>query len=57
MTTRRAERTLPIPAAPRGYSPIAAAVLAAVGGQAALAQDNTGLEEVVVTAQKRSNTC
>jgi outer membrane receptor protein involved in Fe transport len=54
MTNRRSERNLPTAAAPRGYSPIAAAVLAAVGGQAALAQDNSGLEEVVVTAQKRT---
>jgi outer membrane receptor protein involved in Fe transport len=54
MTIRRSERTLHTLAAPRGYSPIAAAVLAAVGGQAALAQDSGGLEEVVVTAQKRT---
>ena len=43
MSTRHAERT-----------PIAAAVLAAIAGQAAIAQDSTGLEEVVVTAQKRT---
>ena len=53
MTRRAARRSAPhIP--PRGYSPIAAAVIAAIGGQAALAQDSGGLEEVVVTAQKRT---
>jgi len=37
------------------YSPIAAAVMLALGSQAGWAQDDTGgLEEVVVTAQKRS---
>ena len=54
MMTRSAERSRPVPAASRSVSPIAAAVLAAVSGQAALAQDSGGLEEVVVTAQKRS---
>lgn len=41
---------------PRPHSPIAAAVMMALGGQAALAQDQDtgGLEEVVVTAQKRA---
>ena len=53
MTRRAARRSAPhIP--PRGYSPIAAAVIAAIGGQAALAQASGGLEEVVVTAQKRT---
>ena len=53
MTRRAARRSAPhIP--PRGYSPIAAAVIAAIGCQAALAQDSGGLEEVVVTAQKRT---
>ncbi len=53
MTRRDARRSAPH-ITPRGYSPIAAAVIAAIGGQAALAQDSGGLEEVVVTAQKRS---
>ncbi len=53
MMIRRATR-IPANQTPRGYSPIAAAVIAAVGGQAALAQDSGGLEEVVVTAQKRA---
>ena len=38
----------------RVYSPIAAAVIVALGGQIAAAQDSGGLEEIVVTAQKRS---
>ncbi len=39
---------------PVAYSPLAAAVLLALGSQAVLAQDTSGeLEEVVVTAQKR----
>jgi outer membrane receptor protein involved in Fe transport len=54
MMTRRAARSPAPHIAPRGYSPIAAAVIAAIGGQAALAQDSGGLEEVVVTAQKRA---
>ena len=54
MMTRRAARRSAPHITPRGYSPIAAAVIAAIGGQAALAQDSGGLEEVVVTAQKRS---
>ena len=54
MMTRRAARKSAPHITPRGYSPIAAAVIAAIGGQAALAQDSGGLEEVVVTAQKRS---
>lgn len=54
MMTRRAARRSAPHITPRGYSPIAAAVIAAVGGQAALAQDSGGLEEVVVTAQKRT---
>jgi outer membrane receptor protein involved in Fe transport len=54
MMTRRAARSPAPHIAPRGYSPIAAAVIAAIGGQAALAQDSGGLEEVVVTAQKRT---
>lgn len=54
MMTRRAARRSAPHITPRGYSPIAAAVIAAVGGQAALAQDSGGLEEVVVTAQKRA---
>lgn len=40
---------------PMAYSPIAAAVMLALGSQAVWAQDAAGeLEEVVVTAQKRS---
>jgi len=35
-------------------TPIAAAVVMAVGGQVGLAQESGGLEEIVVTAQKRS---
>jgi outer membrane receptor protein involved in Fe transport len=54
MMTRRAARSPAPHPAPRSYSPIAAAVIAAIGGQAALAQDSGGLEEVVVTAQKRA---
>jgi iron complex outermembrane recepter protein len=54
MMTRRAARRSAPHITPRGYSPIAAAVIAAIGGQAALAQDSGGLEEVVVTAQKRA---
>ena len=54
MMTRRAARKSAPHITPRGYSPIAAAVIAAIGGQAALAQDSGGLEEVVVTAQKRT---
>ena len=54
MMTRRAARRSAPHITPRGYSPIAAAVIAAIGGQAALAQDSGGLEEVVVTAQKRT---
>ena len=54
MSTRRAAHTQPAFPGPRSLSPIATAVLAAVGGQAALAQDSGGLEEVVVTAQKRA---
>ena len=54
MMTRRAARRSAPHITPRVYSPIAAAVIAAIGGQAALAQDSGGLEEVVVTAQKRS---
>jgi outer membrane receptor protein involved in Fe transport len=54
MMTRRAARSPAPHTAPRSYSPIAAAVIAAIGGQAALAQDSGGLEEVVVTAQKRA---
>jgi outer membrane receptor protein involved in Fe transport len=54
MSTRRAAHTQPAFPVSRSLSPIATAVLAAVGGQAALAQDSGGLEEVVVTAQKRA---
>ncbi len=54
MMTRRAARRSAPHITPRGYSPIAAAVIAAVSGQAALAQDSGGLEEVLVTAQKRA---
>jgi outer membrane receptor protein involved in Fe transport len=54
MSTRRAAHTQPAFPGSRSLSPIATAVLAAVGGQAALAQDSGGLEEVVVTAQKRA---
>jgi iron complex outermembrane receptor protein len=53
MSTRRAANTLPAFPGPRSLSPITTAVIAAVAGQAALAQDSVGLEEVVVTAQKR----
>jgi iron complex outermembrane receptor protein len=52
--SRRATPTSPTFSGHRSLSPIATAVLAAVGGQAALAQDSGGLEEVVVTAQKRA---
>lgn len=39
----------------RSYrTPVASAVLMALAGQAAIAQDTGGLEEVVVTAQKRA---
>jgi outer membrane receptor protein involved in Fe transport len=54
MSTRRAAHAQPAFPGPRSLSPIATAVLAAVGGQVALAQDSGGLEEVVVTAQKRA---
>lgn len=51
---RRASPTPPVTSSQRPLSPIGMAVLAAVGGPALLAQDSGGLEEVVVTAQKRA---
>lgn len=54
MSTRRAGSAPSTQPVLRNHTPIAAAVIAAVAGQAAMAQDNSGLEEVVVTAQKRS---
>jgi outer membrane receptor protein involved in Fe transport len=48
---RRPSKSLPI----RSYrSPVASAVLMALAGPAAFAQESGGLEEVVVTAQKRA---
>jgi len=54
MSTRRAGSAPSTQPVLRSHTPIAAAVIAAVAGQAAMAQDSGGLEEVVVTAQKRS---
>ena len=54
MKTRRSTRSRSVMPVARVYSPIAAAVIVALGGQIAAAQDSGGLEEIVVTAQKRS---
>jgi outer membrane receptor protein involved in Fe transport len=53
MKTRRSTRSPSVIPVARVYSPIAAAVIVALGGQIVAAQDSGGLEEVLVTAQKR----
>ena len=54
MRVQKNQRRPSIPARrPAAYSPVAAAVLLALGSQAVYAQESGELEEVVVTAQKR----
>ncbi|MFM7065758.1 MAG: TonB-dependent receptor plug domain-containing protein, partial [Gammaproteobacteria bacterium] len=54
MKSRNRPQTISTSPLLRAQTPIAAAILVALGAPTAVAQDSGGLEEVIVTAQKRS---
>ena len=54
MKSRNRPQTISTSPLLRAQTPIAAAILVALGAPTALAQESGGLEEVIVTAQKRS---